>query len=1087
MSTSPYPLGAFELVRPVQQGGMGAIWKGLHPASGLPVAVKFIRPERAADPELLWAFQQEVRAVAALSHPGVVRIFEVGLTSTSTAEVPVDSPYLVMDWAAGGSLLAQLPLADWGAVKGLATALLEALAHVHARGLVHRDIKPANVLCLRRSLSRICLSDFGIARFRHEGAQDKVLGTPRYMAPEQIDPGLGPQGPWTDLYALGCLLWELISGQTPFVGAPRAVLSAHLAGRLPPLRPAFEVPGGAGDWLRQLLAPAPADRVAFAADALAALRALPAAGSGRGRLPPAPGVGAPTETLQPAETVTGADFDRPLPVAAPVSAARTQPAPFDPEGWRRADGGVAELTRRQKLIRDVGLGLVGLRQPPVVGRQEEQRALWRVLEQVHETGHPRVVMLTAPSGLGCSRLGRWLGEQAHARGAAHVIQAHDLQGLRRALAAALRCSEHPLSLQAALRLRGLEGPLPLLEAAAGPARDAALRLLLQALGRDRAVVVFFDDVLAGSEIWTFCQRLLVAAERHPAPALIALTTPLPLPEPAEQLASSGAAVIAVPPLRAAAGHQLIEAMLQLNPALREQLVARVGGSPRALLEMLRALAGQGRLRPGGVGFELEGELDAILLESARLPGGWSKEERSAMAAAAAAAVRGAVSLTLWRAVCWRIGVAWPQALLRPLADAGRVQLSTEGLLFVAPELPLALEAHARACGEWGALHAACAEALRGADEPLRLGVHLRAAGDREGAVDALLAAAADPRTDHAAALALTEELARLMAALPDGDPRHGARLNLAMTAAASLSMPERVLQLAGEALPQARANGWLRTECFALCHSGDILRVRGEDGVDALISQALEVAERSGEAICRALALRLRGLRLAEQRVDLVAAVRQLEAALAAAEQTGRLRLVLGLRLMLATAQGMRQERAKARALHQESVRMARAHGLIDLEADGQFDLGNLAMYDGDYPQARGCFEEAIRLYWLCGRRHPVSMVSAQLGDLLVRMGELEAAWAPLERALNEPLIRARPIYMAQMHMNWLHLAAKSGDSALLEEHLRAIQALVDHCGPETLSYAERLPALVQDPRLREQTRALALAMRESWARRSTK
>ena len=239
--------------------------------------------EQARQERFVDAFYREVRAVARMNHPSIVRVFDYGeidqeIADLSDGQLYPGSPYMIMELAE--STLGHLSLSkiQWPHVHTILIHLLDGLAHAHARGLIHRDLKPDNVLFLSDDGdARLKLSDFGVAYAmdtrRHLRAEDDIItGTPRYMAPEQITGELRDQGPWTDLYALGCLAYWLVGGQTPFVGdSIDELLRAHLTAPLPDLEPDIEVPEGFGEWTARLLARDPNDRFRRAADAAATL------------------------------------------------------------------------------------------------------------------------------------------------------------------------------------------------------------------------------------------------------------------------------------------------------------------------------------------------------------------------------------------------------------------------------------------------------------------------------------------------------------------------------------------------------------------------------------------------------------------------------------------------------------------------------------------------------------------------------------------------------------------------------------------------------------------------------------------------
>ncbi|MBX3471399.1 MAG: serine/threonine protein kinase, partial [Planctomycetes bacterium] len=219
-------LDDYDLVRVLARGGMGVVHEAVERATGRRVALKRILG--AVDPDAQARFLAEGRALARLSHPGIVAVHTLGQAR--------GGPYLVMDLVEGESLQRRLerdgPLPA-GAAAALCRALTAALAHAHARGVLHRDLKPANVLLDPGGAPR--LIDFGLARLQTDGGSlahltrtGELLGTPAFMAPEQADGR--PVDARTDVYGLGATLFALLTGRAPFEGAsPIAVLGAVLS------------------------------------------------------------------------------------------------------------------------------------------------------------------------------------------------------------------------------------------------------------------------------------------------------------------------------------------------------------------------------------------------------------------------------------------------------------------------------------------------------------------------------------------------------------------------------------------------------------------------------------------------------------------------------------------------------------------------------------------------------------------------------------------------------------------------------------------------------------------------------------------
>src|SRR5262249_14993143 len=190
---------------------MGVVFRARHLRLNRPVALKMLLGGADAEPREKQRFQREAEAVAGLRHPNVVQIHDIG---------DVDGrPYFTMELVEGGSLARQLAAAPQPAAPAAARAatLAGAVQAAHACGIVHRDLKPANVLLTPDGTPKV--SDFGLARRLGDAALTQTgvaLGTPSYMAPEQARGQSSAVGPAVDVYALGAILYELLTGRPPF-------------------------------------------------------------------------------------------------------------------------------------------------------------------------------------------------------------------------------------------------------------------------------------------------------------------------------------------------------------------------------------------------------------------------------------------------------------------------------------------------------------------------------------------------------------------------------------------------------------------------------------------------------------------------------------------------------------------------------------------------------------------------------------------------------------------------------------------------------------------------------------------------------
>jgi serine/threonine-protein kinase len=205
----------YEVGELLGRGGMGVVFRATHKPLKRDVALKIIISGTHAGAEERARWRTEAEAVARLHHPGIVQIYEVGEQS--------GCPYMALELLGGGSLERRLngtPMRPRQAAE-LLLAIARALQHAHDQGIVHRDLKPANILLTEKGDAKI--SDFGLAKLldveKGQTRTGAVLGSPSYMAPEQAAGAMRRIGPRTDIYALGAILYELLTGRPPFVGA----------------------------------------------------------------------------------------------------------------------------------------------------------------------------------------------------------------------------------------------------------------------------------------------------------------------------------------------------------------------------------------------------------------------------------------------------------------------------------------------------------------------------------------------------------------------------------------------------------------------------------------------------------------------------------------------------------------------------------------------------------------------------------------------------------------------------------------------------------------------------------------------------
>ncbi|WP_336323700.1 serine/threonine-protein kinase [Streptomyces lavendofoliae] len=413
----------YRLESPIGRGAMGEVWRATDEVLGRPVAMKLLLGDDS-DAQTAARFRLEGQTAARLSHPHVVAVFDFGAWEGRF--------YLVMELVEGRSLAQELAAAgslDAPRVAAVAAQTAAGLASAHRQGIVHRDIKPGNLMA--DADGTVKLGDFGIARFVDDPAAaltqaGQIVGTSLYLAPERA---LGrPAGPASDVYSLGCVLYQLLTGRPPFhADTATAILYQHIdTAPVPPLRLGVDVPPAFENYLLGMLAKQPEERPtaqevadwfasgawqgraqSLPAPAPAAARSRRAAhpqGAGRGPATahapaPAPVRAAPVAApTRPGGPLPAAG---PLPGTAPGSGAGTTYAlPQVPrQGGRgrralpaqRGVGGARQFVRRRPRVASVIAGSVAFFAAVLVGM-----ALFSPKTTTAET--PQVEIAVTPSG-----------------------------------------------------------------------------------------------------------------------------------------------------------------------------------------------------------------------------------------------------------------------------------------------------------------------------------------------------------------------------------------------------------------------------------------------------------------------------------------------------------------------------------------------------------------------------------------------------------------------------------------------------------------------------------------------------------------
>ncbi len=383
----------YEVLGVLGEGGMGIVYRCRDQATGDHVAIKrVIPPEGKLAKEYIQWFYKEARALASLEHPGIVHARDFGQLDDGT-------PYLAMELVTGPSLhdlnVARL---SWPLIWSIVDQILSALAQAHSRGVVHGDLKPSNVIVSEKSGAppQVHILDFGLAWLRVDPHDERLdgeksmdfaphagAGTPGYMAPEQIQHEMHHVCGATDLYSLACVLFKMLSGNSPFSGDPDELLKLHAYRPPPKLEVAVDAPAGVIDFVNRLLAKRPWDRFEYSAEARRAW-----------------------QPLKPQGDIAPSLWQFPPNVRSkkPVPATRASDDPG-------SSSGLAPGPERAP-------GLLGIRPSPLVGRHEVRQRLRAIADEVIAGTGPshRLVILLGPAGVGKSRIGEWLFETIHEEG-----------------------------------------------------------------------------------------------------------------------------------------------------------------------------------------------------------------------------------------------------------------------------------------------------------------------------------------------------------------------------------------------------------------------------------------------------------------------------------------------------------------------------------------------------------------------------------------------------------------------------------------------------------------------------------------------
>ena len=810
MSQNIIRLGPFEVLQQVGKGASGRVWLSTLRHADRDdqlVAIKVIDAAALRHERMLDSFQREVQSVAALDHPNIVNIYDLGIVpnaaeAASNGELSSGSPYLAMEFLGGGTLKEAAREMRWSQMRRCLLTVLDALAHSHARGVLHRDIKAGNILLGSRGMT---LVDFGLGSelFADEAhpSLERVEGTPPYMAPEQFEARWRDYGPWTDIYALGCLVYALISGKPPFGRNPdfTELMFSHLHHQPPPLEAPYPVPEGLQGWLYRMLGKHPWQRFQRASDATLALLSLAPVEDAEEISLSRQRTGEDDETIANDSPVSDQLFpdlssDRRRVIRSHLSLGPQPPsakssievmAPPMPDDWR-------QLSDQHRANRPdgVGIGLFGLRSIPLVGRETERDELWSNLGRVRAQGRAHVVVLRGGAGTGKSRLAKWVCERAHEIGAAHVLRAFHsedggpLDGMGPMVGRYFRCSglSHRDAQEQVRSLFGSAEDISDAEYEAiaelvtsnsntNSGEDegtvlfdrpetwyAVLEQVLVRLSRDRPIVMWLDDVQWGLDALGFSQHLLDHQGLNPCPVLVVMTVrdEALLGRDVESLWLDGllqharTESLKVEELDSHDRLTLVSELLDLDGEVVGEVAERTGGNPLFAVQLVGDWVQRGILMPGQRGYRLEDGAEIALPDD--LHQVWTERfkeflrgrpESDRRVLQLAAALGQAVSSREWSAACDSQQIKPSQDLISALVSQrlARWEGNEGDWAFANAMLRESLERAAVDAGEWAKINEAIALMLRDSEGPTpdeRFARHLLRAGMDELALEPLL-------------------------------------------------------------------------------------------------------------------------------------------------------------------------------------------------------------------------------------------------------------------------------------------------------------------------------------------------------------
>lgn len=1070
-------IGPYKLEHILGRGGTSVVWRATHTLSGEDVAIKVLTSERAKSARYREYFANEVRAVARLNHVHIAQVVDAGVLTESdaTRDLFAGNPYVVTEFLAGGTLEDYRRRLQWKAVRDVLRAVLDALAHAHAHGVLHLDIKPGNLLLagLQQPLVPV-LTDFGIARvseseqFRDE---QRVTGTPRYMAPEQITGDWADQGPWTDLYGLGCLAYRLICGRVPFdYERATEILRAHVREPLPEFEPIIAVPKGIKSWLHMLLSKDPAHRPRSAAEAAWSLLESE--------------VRSGDEWLEPTEDAWEENAEETIIEATVITPAMspndTSPhshllpgsRPPIPQNWR-----VHERRFGRPRPGYVGLGMARHRIPPFVGREHERDALWAALWKASQSV-PHAVVIEGPTGIGKSRLVDWCARLVDELGIGVPLVArfrHPHAGLGPVEEALARYARvlHLKPEKALSRLRNFMAQLrsvdegDLLDAVAfcdalrngptGPTRNERLGIatrLITRIAEHTPMVLVLDDADQESDAMRLVERLLASHGRilclitsNGSPITVATSESM-----SRWQLSGHAEVLNLQKLPNPELAQVITHVARIEPHLMKMLLERSHGSPAESLQQLMSWLDREMLVPGIDGYELVTSRDSVESESMRelahatANALLSRLDSTAQEAAIFAAVLGReIKRKEWESVLREAILPGPDRLIEDVVQSGLVFRDPNGAyLFVDENVRVAvldaLSDEARKSAE--AIVADTLESLYALTDAMfmeRLAGHRNLAGD--------LLAAAELLTLSAMRYLLTEQIEEAQRALTFFEELRQSHPEVAFTVAsrnaevATLWLLHETQELDINLLAVTQRacenDGAFRAAGSVARLRAKVLRKKSFEAANEAIEEAIGMLERAGEFLEAGSLMLSQGWNFGLQG-EYDRAFQTLNRAQAIFRHEGDLHWVGKVDQAAAFLYLQRGDEVTARQRIDALFHIARTLGVRSLLSSGHAYLGEFERTRGNAEAALAHYSDVVTLLGPDSLNGKIAMLNQSLCRLA--LGRYREALLVMESVKSDPQIRAVGL---QCHVDLARLSAEFGLGEIKEDWTQRWDATV--------------------------------------------